>query len=309
MSKQIAVIGECMMEVKPSPQDKFSGPSMQANIGYGGDTLNTSVYLSRQGIEVEYVTALGDDPVSDWMIGQWRAEGVGCELVVRVAGAVPGMYLIDLDESGERSFFYWRDQAPARRIFDDPARATKLFEALRAFPYLYLSGITLALYRSDVHERVFEFLNQYRADGGKVLFDNNYRPRQWASHDAARTVFERMYRCCDIAMPTIDDEQLLFEHDEAADVLARLQRCGVNEIVLKQGANGCTVATGDNMQHVAATLVKNVVDTTAAGDSFNAGYIGARLEGLAPDEAARRGNALAGRVVQQAGAIIPRDMC
>lgn len=306
MPRQIAVIGECMVEVKPSPANKFAGPSMQANIGYGGDTLNTSVYLARQAVQVEYVTALGDDPLSDWMIAQWLAEGVGCELVQRVPGAVPGMYLIDLDENGERSFFYWRDQAPARRIFDDARQASTLFTSLFTFPWIYLSGITLALYSAPVHERLFEFLDRYREKGGRVLFDNNYRPRQWATAEAAQTAFTQMYKRSDIAMPTVDDEQLLFGAVDATDVITRLRDSGVGEIVLKQGADGCTVVTGADVVHVPAAHVAKVVDTTAAGDSFNAGYIGARLEGLEPGRAAERGNALAAKVVQAAGAIIPR---
>ena len=308
MSKQIAVIGESMVEIKPSPQDKYAGPSMSANIGYGGDTLNTSVYLARQGIDVDYVTALGDDPLSDWLVAQWRSEGVGCDLVGRVANAVPGMYLIDLDDNGERSFFYWRDQAPARRIFDDADHAAKLFATLADYSAIYLSGITLALYSPAVHERLFAFLDDYRARGGQVLFDNNYRPRQWATVEAAQEAFTQMYQRSDIAMPTVDDEQLLYGAVNADDVIKRLQECGVGEIVLKQGAEGCTVVTGSEVVHVAAQRIEKVVDTTAAGDSFNAGYIGARLNGLAPAQAAERGNKLAAIVVQHAGAIIPASL-
>ena len=75
-------------------------------LSYGGDTLNTAVYLSRLGLSVSYVTALGDDPLSSEMIESWQKENIDCSLVDRHQGAVPGLYFIDTDASGERSFLY-----------------------------------------------------------------------------------------------------------------------------------------------------------------------------------------------------------
>lgn len=308
MPEKIAVIGECMIEIKPFSDGKYLGPSMKAKVCYGGDTLNFSVYMAREGCAVDYVTAVGDDPMSDWMLSQWRDEGIGCDLVERLPGAVPGLYLIDIDETGERSFYYWRDQSPARRIFDEPRRAEALCDSLQQFSYIYLSGITLALYSSSVREGLYRFLDGYRAAGGQVLFDNNYRPRQWNSLSEAQFAFEQMYRRCDTALPTIDDELQLFGAATVTEIIARLRSWGVKEVVVKQGADGCTVAAGSDIEHVAATPVEKVVDTTAAGDSFNAGYLAARLSGKDAREAARRGTALAAKVVQHPGAIIPRQL-
>ena len=65
---QVASIGECMIELKQADGGLFSR-------GYGGDTLNTSVYLARLGVGVDYITALGDDPMSDEMVVGWATEG------------------------------------------------------------------------------------------------------------------------------------------------------------------------------------------------------------------------------------------
>ncbi len=296
MNKQIAVIGECMIEVKP-----------HAAIGYGGDTLNFSIYLARLGVNVSYVTALGDDPMSDWMVSEWQAEGVNCGLVSREKNSVPGLYLIDVDDSGERSFYYWREQSPARLIFDSEADANALFEKLGQFDYIYLSGITLAIYSEAARTRLFEFLDAYRSKGGRVLFDNNYRPRQWRDVKESQSVFEQMYRRSDVALPTIDDELLLFGQADRNEVIGRIQSWGVADIVLKQGADGCTIATGSQISHVKANTVETVVDTTAAGDSFNAGFIAARFSGKSMEDASAFGNTLAARVVQHRGAIIARE--
>ena len=77
---RVASIGECMIELS------HAGNGWLAR-SWGGDTLNTAVYLARLGVAVDYVTALGDDPLSDEMLQAWQVEGVGTGLVVRVLGA------------------------------------------------------------------------------------------------------------------------------------------------------------------------------------------------------------------------------
>lgn len=306
--KKIAVIGECMIELRPSLADAgYSKPTIDAQIGYGGDTLNVATYLARQGIDVEYVTVLGDDPLSDWMVQQWRANGVGCDLVRREERGLPGMYWINVDDSGERSFHYWRLESPARRLINDDERRSRVFEQLSQFDSLYLSGITLSLYREKARAKLFEFLAAYRQEGGQVCFDNNFRRRQWPDTAKAQAAFEAMYRLTDIALPTADDERQLFGDDSNDEVIERLRSWGIREMVLKRGANGSLVADATATTHVPPVLVREVVDTTAAGDSFNAGYLAARFGGAGPEEAAKNGSRLAAVVVQHRGAIIPRE--
>jgi 2-dehydro-3-deoxygluconokinase len=95
---KIACIGECMIELTQVSEGQLAR-------GYGGDTLNTAVYLARLGSYVDYISALGDDPWSDEMIAGWRAEGVGTDHVARVSGKLPGLYMIETGADGERRFF------------------------------------------------------------------------------------------------------------------------------------------------------------------------------------------------------------
>ncbi|MEP5569176.1 MAG: sugar kinase [Halioglobus sp.] len=303
MAKSIAVIGECMLELTQQPVGS-PGSSLPMNLSYGGDTLNCAVYLARQGVSVDYVTALGDDPMSAWMVEQWLAEGVKCELVDYQPNAVPGLYLVDTDDEGERSFYYWRDSAPARRLFDDPASADRLFAELADRAWLCLSGISLAIYSESSRQRLFSMLARYRDNGGKVVFDSNYRPKLWANLAETQQAYEAMYRLTDIALPTIEDEQQVFGDTDPNQIIERLQGLGVQEIGLKMGEQGCLVTTGEMRELVAANKVA-VVDTTSAGDSFNAGYLAGRINGNSPSAAALNGHRLASVVIQHRGAIIP----
>jgi len=305
MTGNIAIIGECMLELTHCNNGQSNGPQAMT-LSYGGDTLNTSVYLARLGVKVDYVTALGDDSKSDWMIDQWRAEGVGCDLVERHADSVPGLYMIETDEQGERSFLYWRDNAPAKRLFDDEAKSRQLFDLLAKYEWIYLSGITLALYSQSSLQRFIDLMAEYRSGGGKIIFDGNYRPRLWSDARTAQQAFEAILRLSAIALPTLDDELMLFADEDLNDVVRRLESWGVAEIGVKMGPEGCHVVTDS-----AAELVKSrkvtVLDTTAAGDSFNAGYIAARIAGSTAQQAAEAGHNLASVVIQHRGAIIPTE--
>lgn len=295
-----------MLELSATGWPGAAGPQPM-QLYFGGDTLNTAIYMARLGTAVSYVTALGDDSYSDWMSGQWQLEGIDCSLVRRCPNRLPGLYMIQTDRTGERQFYYWRDQAPARELFDRDDDADALFTRLRTYGWLYLSGITLSLFSEQALARLFGFLADYRRSGGQVIYDGNYRPKRWPDTQRAKAVYDRMLASSDIALPTFDDEQMLYGDTKPEHTLDRLQRSGVSEAVVKMGPDGCLVMSDGKTDFVPSQRVEKVVDTTAAGDSFNGGYVAARLAGLIPGEAAVVGHRLAATVIQHRGAIIATD--
>ncbi|WP_407439101.1 sugar kinase [Lelliottia sp.] len=305
MSKKIAVIGECMIEL--------SQKGAEVSRGFGGDTLNTSVYIARQvapeALAVNYVTALGTDSFSQQMLEAWQSENVQTSLIQRMENRLPGLYYIETDSTGERTFYYWRNEAAAKFWLESEDSAA-ICEELATFDYLYLSGISLAILSPSSREKLLSLMHECRANGGKVIFDNNYRPRLWASREETQQVYSQMLQCTDIAFLTLDDEDALWGEKPVEEVIARTHATGVSEVVIKRGADSCLVSVaGEAVIDVPAVkLAKDkVVDTTAAGDSFSAGYLAVRLTGGTPEDAAKRGHLTASTVIQYRGAIIPRD--
>jgi 2-dehydro-3-deoxygluconokinase len=296
---KVASLGECMIEFSQSADGAFRR-------GFGGDTLNTALYLARLGIDTSYVTALGDDALSEEMLGAWRSEAIKTDLVIRAPGRLPGLYMIERDARGERTFLYWRDRAPAREFFEHAAPST--LARLSQFDWLYLSGISLSLYGETGRARLRELLAATRKNGGKVAFDGNYRPRGWSDAATARHAFTEILPLIDLALPTFEDEQALFGDENLDQCIARYRTSGVNEIVIKRGPHGCVVVVDGDCTEVPPPHVVEPVDTTAAGDSFNAGYLAARINGASPRDAALAGHRLAGVVIQSPGAVIPRDL-
>ena len=299
LMERVACIGECMLELSGADTSRMQ-------LSYGGDTLNTATYLARLGVAVDYVTALGDDPYSDWMVEQWRGEGIGTDLVVRAAGRLPGIHAIRTDTKGERQFYYWRDQAPARDLFAFP-ESEAIADRLIEYEWIYLTGVTLSLYDDARREKLFELLDRARMKGTRVAFDSNYRPRGWPGPEKARTVFEEILKRTDLAAPTLDDDRQVFGDPDQTACADRLLDSGVDEVVVKLDAEGCLVATQDMRELIPTAPVSQPFDTTGAGDALNAGYLAGRMGGMEAPEAARHAHRLAGAVIMHPGAIMPRS--
>ena len=298
---RVALVGECMIEMRGQPGAVFSQT-------FGGDTLNAAVYLSRlgagNGIVADYVTAIGADAFSTAMRQLWRDEGVGDQHVRVIKDALPGLYFIQTDDQGERRFAYWRGEAAARRVFDGP-EADAVLRALADYDYVYLSGISLAILTPGGRERLMLALRLARESGMRIVFDNNYRPHLWSDAPSARQAYSDMLRLTDLALITWEDDAALFGYADHEALFRAYAQFGVGEVALKRGPDACLIQCAAGRYEVPAEKVQRIVDTTAAGDSFSAAYLACRLQGGTPQLAARWGHQLAAEVVQHPGALIP----
>jgi 2-dehydro-3-deoxygluconokinase len=296
---QVVAVGEVLMELIRGHDGRFG-------LSCSGDTFNTAIYLARAGATVAYATALGDDRHSDRILALAAAEGIGTDLVLRVPGRVPGLTLIDSGEAGERSYSTWRDTAPARDLFELPGWPS-IAEALTNARMVYFSGITLSLYSNAGLGRFIATLELARKSGVKVAFDGNFRPKGWRGEFArTRTVYIEALKRVDIALPAYDDEAVLWGDPSPEATVDRLQAFGIGEIAVKNGPHSALVASDSMREFVPVPETVEPLDTTAAGDSFNAGYLAARLAGESPVAAASAGHRLAAQKIRHHGALMPR---
>ncbi len=117
----VACVGECMVELG-LPRD----PGGPARVGFAGDTANVAIYLKREApaVAVAYVTAVGDEALSDRMVDFLAGHDLDVTLIERRSGRAPGLYAISVDAAGERSFTYWREASAARTLFQPPCVVT-----------------------------------------------------------------------------------------------------------------------------------------------------------------------------------------
>jgi 2-dehydro-3-deoxygluconokinase len=292
-------VGEALVELARGADGRFA-------LASGGDTFNTAIYLARAGLPVNFATALGDDPYSEAIVSLAAAEGVGTELMLRVAGRLPGLALADAARNDKRRTYTWREASPARELFELP-NWTRVAEALTTARLVFFSGITLSLYSNVGLGRFLAAVELARSNGARIAFDGNFRPDAWRGDlSRTRTVFAEALKRVDIALPAYDDEAVLWGDPSPEATVERLQAFGVNEIVVKNGPNSALVAIAGQRDAVPVPEVVAPVDPTAAGDGFNAGYLAARLSGRVPLEAAAAAHRLAGQVIRHRGAILPR---
>jgi len=297
-SRAIAV-GEAIIELSRGSDGRFG-------LTCGGDTFNTAVYLARAGINVAYATALGDDLYSDGILALAAAEGIATDLILRVPGRRPALALIDNDPTGKQCRSYWRDEAPARELFElnDWSRVA---DSLLSARLIYFSGVTLSLYSNTGLGRFLAVIELARQQGAKIAFDGNFRPHGWKGDlPRTRTVFVEALKRIDIALPAYDDEAVLWGDPSPEATVDRLGAFGIGEIVVKNGPNSALVAVGGQRDFVPVPEVVEPVDTTAVGDSFNAAYLAARLGNENPLAAAAAAHRLAGQKIRHRGAIMPR---
>jgi 2-dehydro-3-deoxygluconokinase len=305
MPLKIACLGECMVELAPAPE----GAGL-FRLGVGGDSFNTAVYMKRLTkigeARVHYVTALGQDTASARMIAAFRAEGLETDLVFRIEGAGPGLYLIETDPEGERRFHYWRGESAARRLMVG-ARAGTLAHSLAGFDLVYLTGVSLAILEPVARDRLLKLLEGLRPET-RLAFDPNHRPALWDGATAA-AAGARLAGLGATVLASADDAQALLGEVDPAEAVRRWRDAGAVEVVLRRGAAPCLIGAAGTKETIEASARENVTvrDTTAAGDAFNAAYLLARLRGQAIGEAAAAGHALAARVIQTPGALLPRE--
>lgn len=298
-NRAVRAIGEAMLEMAPV------GGALYRR-GFAGDTFNTAWHMARwlgPQADVGMITRLGRDGISDAFAREMGEDGLALSGVSRDPVRGMGLYLIELD-GAERSFHYWRETSAARHLANEPK---VLAAALEGVGLVHLSGITLAILAPDARETLFDALAQVRSKGAVVSFDPNIRPRLWSSPDEMRRTITRMLPLADIALPSLDDETAHFGDRNASDTMARMTGSGVGEVVVKNGPGSVWIRQDGWTDEIPTPAATRVVDTSGAGDAFNAGYLAGRVLGRGVTLSVRAGQVLAATVLSHFGARATRE--
>ncbi|WP_028773165.1 sugar kinase [Shewanella waksmanii] len=302
--KNIYLLGECMIELMNTSVNTMKQ-------SFAGDVYNTAVYLKRTfpQTNVHLVTAVGTDRFSQNMIACFKDENIQSDLVFQSKNKTPGLYAIDLDENGERSFTYWRENSAARQVMQhiDDAAIAQLSQG----DMFFFSGISIAVIEPHARAGFWQMVDQLIQAGVQIVFDPNYRPRMWSSADEAQTQFKLAFAKASTVLPGIDDFEQLFAIDTAQGVIDFLDPYPITELIIKNGPASLIVVKQNlndgHPQEIQVSPVKHVVDTTSAGDSFNGVYLGAKLNGINDLEAINMAAQSAAYVIQHKGAIVDKS--
>ncbi|WP_068545701.1 sugar kinase [Thalassotalea crassostreae] len=299
--KNMFLFGECMIELMTTAKGTSENTMKQS---FAGDVFNSAVYLKRafSEVSVHLVTAVGKDQFSLNMIEYFKRENIETEFVFQSETKIPGLYSIQLDDSGERSFTYWRENSAARQVMQhiDEAAIAQLSKG----DMFFFSGISLAVVEPEARDSFWGLVDSLKAAGVDIVFDPNYRARLWQSEAEAKEQFENAFARSNVLLPGIEDFSTLYSMDTFEQVNDFLAKFNIDEVIVKNGPGSVISVEQDNIEEHVIIPSENVVDTTSAGDSFNGTYLGARLNGFSIAKAISLASIAAGFVIQHKGAIV-----
>ena len=293
---KILSIGECMAELSPQKQ------AGDFHLGFAGDTFNTVWYLRRLNpdITISYYTGLGTDAISEQMRAMIKDNGIDDQYAVVVPGRTVGLYLISL-KNGERTFSYWRGQSAARSLASDPK---VLSRAIDEHDLIYFSGITLGILDATGRETLLAALQAGRNAGKTIVFDPNLRPLLWEDTATMRDVTTAGAGVSDIVLPSFEDEAVWFKDANPKGTTQRYLSAGATTVIVKNGPNPIYYFSPQGEGTIFVPTITEVIDTTAAGDSFNAAILSGLNERTSLAQSITAGCRLSGSVVQARGALV-----
>lgn len=298
VTRHLIGIGECMVELSQAPGGLFRQ-------GFAGDVVNT-LWYARWALgpdwKTTFHTGLGTDRTSCEMAAFLSSGGISTDSSVVLPDRGPGLYMIHLD-GAERSFAYWREASAARALATD---AIRLHAALANSDAVYLSGITLAILPTDDLERLLSALAVCRDNGSWIAFDPNIRSVMWSDPVHMRETLMRCAALADVILPSFEDEAGAFGDVSPSATAARYRVRDDQIVVVKVGSGPVLLRDGNGETEIPTGLVRDVVDTTGAGDSFNGAFIAEWLTSGDARRAVGYGQRTAAEVIRHHGALLPR---
>ncbi len=265
--------------------------------GWGGDTNNVAVAAARLGVSAGCITRVGGDEFGRSLLALWDREGVDRSRVVVDPEGYTGIYFISFDRAGRHAFTYYRKGSAASRLCPEDVDPEYVGNAR----VLHTSGITQAI-SSTARSATEAAVSLARARGVTVSYDLNLRPRLLPLPEL-RTVVLATLPQADIVFLSLEDAAYLDDTCTPEVLVDRLLERGPRVVALKQGERGCLVAdvTGARV-HIPAYPVQPV-DTTGAGDAFDAAFLARWTRGASLEEAARFASAVGALAVCGLGAV------
>mgnify|MGYP001175213601 FL=1 len=238
-------------------------------INFGGDTYNSAVYFSRltnNKTNTFYSTALGKDNFSKKMISRFKNENIKCDYIRTDGENPPGLYSIEINEKGERSFSYWRDQSPSKYIFLG-SKGKKLVKDINNADVFYYTGISAGI----LDEKQRKDLIKIGSTATICGFDFNYRSQLHYNKKVSQLLFNEINNRVDIHFVSFDDARELFKIKNPLEIFEIINE--KKNLILLRYKN--SIIFKNKQQEIKTVTVPHgeVVDTTAAGDAFNGSFL------------------------------------
>lgn len=295
MSYKICSIGECMIELTNIDNKKYS-------LSVAGDTLNFCFYLNKELFKVFYFTAIGNSDISKEALIFFQKNNINTQLVHKDLSNEIGLYIIKNKKSGEKKFYYWRDNSAAKYYLNN-LKLKKIYKKIYNFDFLYLTGITLSLIEKKNLNNLIDFINFCKSKNCKIIFDLNLRIKRWNKKDLL-SFFKKILLKVDILFASGEDIKLWKGNDNIITFLNIIKKNKISHGIYRKNAKYNYSFLNKNKYVVQNKILNKVVDTSGAGDGYNAAYLNNFIQTNDPKKALKAASKIGAKIIMKKGAIV-----
>ena len=295
MKINVCSIGEAMIEISNIKNSLY-------NQSFAGDTLNFCNYLDKKKLNAFFLSAIGKSKISQSLLDFIKSKNISTKYIKQINQFEVGLYLIKNKDNGEKQFFYWRDESAAKQYFNN-IDFLNLYKELKNFDYIYFSGITLSIIHISKLNNFIKLLKLLKSKKIKIVFDFNIRPSRWNKKNL-NIFLDSVLKYVDICFLSGEDMNYWKNKNNIKSYEQIVRKYKLKHSIFRKNAKFTYVFLNKTRYVFKNKLLKTVVDTSGAGDGFNAAYLSNFIVNNDPVLALKAGSSLGSKIVMKKGAIV-----
>lgn len=257
----------------------------------GGAELNVAIGCARLGLNVGWISRLGDDDFGKHILKTVRGEGVDVSQVRQVEGYNTSVYFREVLADGASRSFYYRSNSPTetlnmKDVDENVFKNSKILHITGVFP-------SINEHNQEIILEAIEIAKKYNLT---ISFDPNIRLKMWTKEEA-KNFINKILPNVDILLVGDEEIEVLLGHDDIKTAIKDFHDYGIGTVVVKRGAKGAIASNGEKIYEAEAIKPRALVDTVGAGDGFAAGFLRGVIKGETLEETVRFANAVGSIVV------------
>ena len=295
MKINVCSIGEAMIEISNIKNSFY-------NQSFAGDTLNFCNYLDKKKLNAFFLSAIGKSEINQSLLDFVKSKKISTKYIKKINQFEVGLYLIKNKDNGEKQFFYWRDESAAKQYFNN-IDFLNLYKELKNFDYIYFSGITLSIIHISKLNNFIKLLKLLKSKKIKIVFDFNIRPSRWNKKNL-NIFLDSVLKFVDICFLSGEDMNYWKNKNDIKSYEQIVRKYKLKHSIFRKNAKFTYVFLNKTRYVFKNKLLKTVVDTSGAGDGFNAAYLSNFIVNNDPVLALKAGSSLGSKIVMKKGAIV-----
>ena len=295
MKINVCSIGEAMIEISNIKNSLY-------NQSFAGDTLNFCNYLDKKKLNAFFLSAIGKSEINQSLLDFVKSKNISTKYIKQINQFEVGLYLIKNKDNGEKQFFYWRDESAAKQYFNN-IDFLNLYKELKNFDYIYFSGITLSIIHISKLNNFIKLLKLLKRKKIKIVFDFNIRPSRWNKKNL-NIFLDSVLKFVDICFLSGEDMNYWKNKNDIKSYEQIVRKYKLKHSIFRKNAKFTYVFLNKTRYVFKNKLLKTVVDTSGAGDGFNAAYLSNFIVNNDPVLALKAGSSLGSKIVMKKGAIV-----